>query len=267
MTLESVITAHLTANPSATAEEVLTHVNGYVMSRIVKADTNNTKVGISTVDSFNDTSDRLASYDATGTPGWSEVQVAQANNIARKIYLAFTRLFNVQYHINFNVPEVDGMFMYAVSIGIITQVEYDGILAAVTVTETPHLNTTLTQVKAVMTPGVVRDVDIHYGNNQLVMTDGTVLSAKETGFFRFIIDPQENFKGRIKINMKAKKAGEVVFSTFPQLALFIEGDFIQDQPVTYTFNRSQQLTNYRHFTFTFEEPYLNACNTLNVEAL
>ena len=124
---------------------------------------------------------------------------------------------------------------------------------------------TIEQCRAVINPPVTRDVTIASGNNQIVMSDGSMLGQSNNGGFRFKVFPNEDFTGTIKINVLAKKANDTVFEPFDQIAINISGGFTDGLPRPFAFARNALLKDYKHFNFTFDEPYANAVEKVEVE--
>jgi hypothetical protein len=251
MTLQTAITEFRTANPTATAYEVLTHLHGISNTKLVKANTPEIKVAIATVDLFNDTLDRLAAYTAPAE--FDANQTATAENIARKIFRAMDSLFNEQFYINFNVAEVQAMFDYALILGIISQGEYDGIMAAVTITETPYANTTLNQVKAIMNPAT-KQLATHYDGSQ-----DWVISTSNRDVFTFVIDAVEPVN-TIKLELRWKESSEAT--------QWVTHDIGSIQGGAGVFSRIMQkpqgLSKARLLEWSFTEEYAGQLNSVNV---
>jgi hypothetical protein len=131
-------------------EIALAAAHSHSVTKLVKIDTTTRKTAVETVDIFNGTVDRLTNFtpDSALTPE----QQAIAASIAPKIVKAFIKLMNTQFYINLNDAAVSEAFAAALSLGVLTQVEHDGIYKAAELITSPFANTTLEQVKAIRYP-------------------------------------------------------------------------------------------------------------------
>jgi len=266
MNLQETIAAFLVANPDATADEVHVHVTGLEVSEIIKTNTQEAKTGIATVDLLNNTLDRLEVYVAP--PELDPALHEAAEDVARKLTRTFNMLFSPEFYINLNVTEVKGAFDAALFLGVLTQVEYDGIMAAVTATSKPFATTTIEQVKAVISPVSWQAVDIASGNTQVVMPEGnSLISASNRGGFRFTLTPAEDFKGQVKIRIKAKKADDTLFGLFSQFTIVFNESFVANQPIIQMFQRVAGLSGFRHFIFEYDAPYAGAITNVVVDSV
>jgi len=251
MTLQTNVTDYVVANPSKTAEEVLTHINGLSISSIVISNTSQAKTGIATVDLLNNTVDRLEAY--TPPEDMEEDFKAPALDVARKLVRAFSMLFSPEFYVNLNVVEVKGLFDAALFLGVITQAEYDGIMAAVTVNDTPYVNTTLTQVKAIMTPASKQLCEHLDGSQEFVV------SASVQDKFIFIIDAVDSI-GKLQLHLEWNDGTDTTNFITHAVGNLQGGQGVYSVMMT----KPQGLSRGRYFKFSFTEEYAGQLNSVNV---
>lgn len=110
------------------------------------------KTAVETVNIFNGTEDRLATFEPNGA--MTAEQQAQASALATMIVKALKNLFNPEFYINLADPTVSAAYASCVPLGVLTQTEYDGILLAGERRSFPFANVTLEEVQAIRNPGV-----------------------------------------------------------------------------------------------------------------
>lgn len=250
MNLQTAIDAFLIANPAATATEVHDYVIGLEVSEIVKTTTQETKTGIATVDLLNNTLDKLEAYVAPVTlePEYHKA----AEDVARKLARTFTMLFSPEFYINLNVVEVKGAFDAALFLGVISQAEYDGIMAAVTVVNKPFANTTLTQVKAILNPPM-KTLCTHLDGSQ-----DFIPSISNRDVFSFVIDAAEPVQ-RINLALRWRDSGTSPWVTH-EIGAISGGEGLFSR----TLNRPNGLSAARLFEFSFTAEYAGQINSVTV---
>lgn len=98
------------------------------------------KTAVETVNIFNGTRDRLASF--VPNPALTSEQQITATQLASMIVKALDNLFSVDFYINLAEPQVLGAYQGALAYGVLTQAEYDGILLAGEQILTPYADIT-----------------------------------------------------------------------------------------------------------------------------
>ena len=250
MNLQETIAAFLVANPDATADEVHVHVTGLEVSEIIKTNTQEAKTGIATVDLLNNTLDRLEVYVAP--PELDPALHEAAEDVARKLTRTFNMLFSPEFYINLNVTEVKGAFDAALFLGVLTQVEYDGIMAAVTATSKPFGSTTIEQVKAAINPPV-KTICTHLDGSQTFIP-----SISNRDVFTFIIDAAEPVS-RIKLNLLWRENGTSPWVTH-EIGSLSGGEGLFSRTLT----RPNGLSAARLFEFSFTAEYEGQLNSVTV---
>lgn len=72
--------------------------------------------------------------------------------VSKAILRSISRLYEPEYYINLADPDIATMFAAADALDILEPTEIEGITRAATYTETPFVNTTLAQIKAIRYP-------------------------------------------------------------------------------------------------------------------
>jgi hypothetical protein len=251
------------ATANADDETALAEAHAFELVKTVRIEGSKRKVAVETINIFNQTRDRLDGFVPDSQ--LSETDKTTASGLARMVVKALDNLFNPEFYIRLDDPQVSGAYAMAVPLGVLSQAEYDGILKAGEERSFPFANVTLTDIKAARNPAVLRDVVVEA--NQVVLGDGAMSGNSAIGGFRFTLTPAEDFSGRIKVNVRAKRREETDFVEFPQIPIFIEGDFKAGVAVSHAYQRTNSLIGYRHFKFTFEEPYANAVTEVTAEGI
>ena len=257
MSLQTDIDDFLVLNPEASDYEVWFHVTNMEITKIVKSNTPAVKVDIATVDLMNDTLDRLDAYVAP--EGMSPQDAATAENIARKIFKSVSRLDNPDFYFNFNVPQIRALFDHALYLNVLSQGEYDGVLAAVTVIEKPHANVSLNQVKSIRRPPIKR-LCSHYGIDPSSENAQTwVISTSNRDVFLFEVDAVDNVD-QLKLSLRWKESAEATnWITHQVPAISVEaglGSRILQKPIG--------LSKARLMEWSFTEEYAGQINSVAV---
>lgn len=235
-------------------ESALADAQAYEEVSLVRIDTDTRKTAVATVDIFNGTVERLTDY--VPHPELTVEQQEQARILARMIKRALENLFNTQFYINLNDQGVADAYSAALVLGVITQVEYDGIYKAAELRTKPFANVTLEQLKAARNPATWQPVSIASGNDKVVLVEGDVLlSASNKAGFSFTLSPSDTFNGQVKIRVLAKKVDETEFTLFDQLSININKQFEAGVNVAHFVQRAVSLSGYRHFQFEYLAPY------------
>jgi hypothetical protein len=150
---------------------------------------------------------------------------------------------------------------------LVSQQFADDVIAAANPKKKPYENITDVQFKASKNPPTWKPVDISSGNSQIVTPEGDLINNTNNGAFRFKIKVNENFNSHIKIRIFAKKAEETEFSLIDSYPIIINKDWESDIIYTHIFKRVVGLSGYRHFKFTYLEPYGGAVHSLEVEGV
>jgi hypothetical protein len=90
------------------------------------------KTAVESINIFNDTEERLREF--TPNPAMSAELQAFATKLAKMILKAFENLFNPEFYINLADQEVEGAWSASVTLGVLTEEEFNGILEAGTET-------------------------------------------------------------------------------------------------------------------------------------
>jgi hypothetical protein len=118
----------------------LAEAKAYTVTTIGRIQGAEPKTAVETVNVFNGTRDRLASF--TPNPLLTAEQQAQASLLAGMIVKAFDNLFKEEFYLQLENPQIQEAYAASLVLGVLTQAEYDGILEAATTVSTPFKNAT-----------------------------------------------------------------------------------------------------------------------------
>lgn len=164
-------------------------------------------------------------------------------------------------------PTVSGMFNQAKALGVIIAPEAEAIEAAATHTFKPFEAVTLEEIRALRYPTQWKEVGIANGNTHVVTPEGDLVSASNTGAFRFVINTSKAFTGVVNIRILAKKAGESVYALQDSYPISITKSWEANTAYAHVFKRALGLSGYRHFKFEFIEPFDGALSSVDVEGI
>jgi hypothetical protein len=114
------------------------------VKKLVKINGAARKTAVESINIFNDTEIRLRTF--TPNPEMNGDMQKLASKLARMILKAFENLFEGEFYINLEDEQVAGAWSAAVTLGVLTETEFNGILAAGTEISEPLKHFTLQDI-------------------------------------------------------------------------------------------------------------------------
>ncbi len=188
-------------------------------------------------------------------------------SLAKAVYKALTKLYEIEFYINLADPTVSSMLANAEALGVLIQPEIDAITEAATYRTKPFENVTLDQIRALRYPPQWREVSIASGNNHIVTPEEGLISASNAASFRFIINTSKAFTGVVGIRILAKKAEDRIYVLQDAYPINVAKTWEANTAYAHVFKRAAGLSGYRHFKFEFIEPFDGALSSVDVEGI
>jgi hypothetical protein len=192
----------------------LAEAQAYTVTTIGRIQGPEPKTAVETVNVFNGTRDRLASF--TPNPLLTVEQQAQASLLAGMIVKALDNLFKEEFYLQLENPQIQEAYAASLALGVLTQVEYDGILQAATTISTPFKNAT--------------QHDFAVAKNDPTRFKSVTNTAIEQGYLKITIDlsiaPKEspNFEPHRPSVYKHVHGEYIRVTSFPVVS--VAGDYI-----------------------------------------
>jgi hypothetical protein len=250
MTLQTAITEFTTANPAATADEVLTHVKAVSVISYRKIGGNEGRQILSLLGALDNLEDNVNNLTV--------VSVIQGidTSLGALVRSMLETLKNGQFATD--PTQEDGALNriaagVLVSNAVLTQFQTDQFFAKSMVNNFPHVNTTLNQVKAIMNPAT-KQLATHYDGSQ-----DWVISTSNRDVFLFEIDAAEPID-TLKLSLRWKESSEAT--------QWVTHDIGSIQGGTGIFSRTMQkpsgLSKSRLLEFSFTDEYAGQLNSVVV---